>query len=108
MFEREVTAPGRRDRSVFCKVTSPKTSKIELHHFKFTRATKALWIFSLERAGKLTERALTKSKMKSYTIFANFEVKWLLCDQLQCGKHPLHMMNNHQSSKNNEDYQPTK
>ena len=39
MFERKVTTSARRDLSVFCKVTSPKTSEIE-QHFKFTGATK--------------------------------------------------------------------
>ena len=39
MFERKVTTSDRRDLSVFCKVTSPKTSEIE-QHFKFTGATK--------------------------------------------------------------------
>ena len=39
MFERKVTTSARRDLSVFCKVTSPKTSEIE-EHFKFTGATK--------------------------------------------------------------------
>ena len=34
MFERNVTAAPRRDRSVFCKVTSPKTSEIEQHFTK--------------------------------------------------------------------------
>ena len=36
MFERKVTAAPRRDRSVFCKVTSPKTSEIE-EHFTFSK-----------------------------------------------------------------------
>ena len=36
MFERNVTAAPRRDRSVFCKVTSPKTSEIE-EHFTFSK-----------------------------------------------------------------------
>ena len=39
MFERKVTTSDRRDLSVFCKVTSPKTSEIE-QHFKFTGETK--------------------------------------------------------------------
>ena len=36
MFERKVTTSARRDLSVFCKVTSPKTFGIE-HRFIFTR-----------------------------------------------------------------------
>ena len=40
IFERKVrAASGCWDRSIFCKVTSPKTSEIE-RRFKFTRPTK--------------------------------------------------------------------